>query len=311
MRVPDQISKTVLFLGILTGEGEKYIGTGYIVTVAYGPGQVFTATQESVTTTVRVPFAFLVTARHVAEALEGQDFYIRANGRDGKVKVIQRAHDTRWWYHPTEKGSVDSALTFFPPESLYELDFEPIPITMFVGDETIKNENLGIGDEVFIAGLFTKVLGEARNIPIVRTGTVAMMPGERIPFRGELIDAYLVESRSIGGLSGSPVFIRQTISTPVTVDRFKPRWPSKRPEAGIGQRIARELRGVGRFYFLGSMIGHWQVPQGVILTESEAVNMGISPVVPAHKILEVIRQQELVQTMHRINSEAMPQGLAL
>jgi hypothetical protein len=32
MRVPDQISKTVLFLGILTGGEEKYIGTGYIVT---------------------------------------------------------------------------------------------------------------------------------------------------------------------------------------------------------------------------------------------------------------------------------------
>src|ERR1017187_8789879 len=94
MRVPDQISKTVLFLGILTGEEEKYIGTGYIVTVAYGPGQVFTETQESVTTSVRVPFAFLVTARHIAEALEGQDFYIRANGKDKKVKVIQRAYDS-------------------------------------------------------------------------------------------------------------------------------------------------------------------------------------------------------------------------
>jgi hypothetical protein len=28
MRVPDQISKTVLFLGILTGEEEKYIAPG-------------------------------------------------------------------------------------------------------------------------------------------------------------------------------------------------------------------------------------------------------------------------------------------
>jgi hypothetical protein len=177
---------------------------------------------------------------------------------------------------------------------------------MFVSDETIKNQNLGIGDEVFIAGLFTKVLGEARNIPIVRTGTVAMIPGEKIPFHGKSIDAYLVESRSIGGLSGSPVFVRETISTPVTVDRLKPRWPHNRTEAGVGQGLVAELRGLGRFYFLGSMIGHWQVPQGVILTESEAVNRGISPVVPAQKILEIISQQELVQAMHRLNTEVIP-----
>ena len=75
MRVPDQILKTALFLGVLTGEGEKYFGTGFIITVAYGRGHVFeTKHPEGGVTTIRVPFAFLVTAKHVAETLEGQTF---------------------------------------------------------------------------------------------------------------------------------------------------------------------------------------------------------------------------------------------
>jgi hypothetical protein len=78
---------------------------------------------------------------------------------------------------------------------------------MFADTETIAHHDLGVGDEVFITGLFTKVTETTKNIPIVRTGTVAMMPGEEIPFGNNLIEAYLIESRSIGGLSGSPVFV--------------------------------------------------------------------------------------------------------
>jgi len=40
-----------------------------------------------------------------------------------------------------------------------------------------------------------------------------MIPGEKIPFGKNLIEAYLVEMRSIGRLSGSPVFVRETLKT--------------------------------------------------------------------------------------------------
>ena len=306
MRVPDQISNTVVFLGVLTGEGEKYVGTAFIVTVAYGPGHIYTFAEGGVSTTIRVPFAFLVTAKHIVDDLEAGELYVRANGKDGTVKTIKLGDNTKWWFHPTEKDSVDVAVAFFPPDSLYQLDFKPIPVTMFVAtEETIQTLNLGIGDEVFVAGLFTKVMGQERNHPIIRTGTVAMMPTEKIPFRDKQIYAHLVECRSIGGLSGAPVFIRQTVSVPTTVDRFRPLWPPNLGPAGMEQPLRAELRGVGRFYFFGSMIGHWEVPQGFTLTKREAANMGIAPIVPAAKILEVISQQELVHEMHRINSEVL------
>jgi hypothetical protein len=56
--------------------------------------------------------------------------------------------------------------------------------------------------------------GRKRNIPIVRTGNISMIPSEKVPGiqirRGESVESevYLIEARSVGGLSGSPVFIR-------------------------------------------------------------------------------------------------------
>src|SRR5436309_3387462 len=94
---------------------------------------------------------------------------------------------------------------------------------MFLTDKKIDDCFIGPGDEVFMTGLFTRLEGRSRNIPIVRMGKVAMMPGEEMlpdakisGWRGG-IEAYLVEARSAGGMSGSPAFVRQTISHEVSV----------------------------------------------------------------------------------------------
>ena len=43
-------------------------------------------------------------------------------------------------------------------------------------------------------------------MPILRMGNLAAYPQERVQVEGVEMDAYLIEARSIGGLSGSPVF---------------------------------------------------------------------------------------------------------
>lgn len=53
------------------------------------------------------------------------------------------------------------------------------------------------------------------------------------------------------------------------------------------------------------MIGHWGTPTNYTPTMREAVNMGISPVVPAYKILEIIRQPELIAMADKISSEML------
>jgi hypothetical protein len=61
-----------------------------------------------------------------------------------------------------------------------------------------------------------------------------------------------------------------------------------------------EMQGTGRFFLFGSVIGHWDIPIGFTATRAEAINMGVAPVVPAHKIKEIILQPELLQKMKTI-----------
>ena len=56
-----------------------------------------------------------------------------------------------------------------------DTDIEHVPISVFADEAKLKKYGVGIGDEVFIAGLFTKVTETTQNIPIVRVGNVAMM----------------------------------------------------------------------------------------------------------------------------------------
>src|SRR5207249_4040069 len=88
---------------------------------------------------------------------------------------------------------------------------------------------IGIGDAVLISGLFAYLGGEKRNLPIVRMGNIAMMPGtERIPVerhkvRGrtiEDVEGYLIEVRSRSGMSGSPCFVRATIKAELRRDQL-------------------------------------------------------------------------------------------
>jgi hypothetical protein len=100
-------------------------------------------------------------------------------------------------------------------------------------------------------------------------GAIALMPEEPVPTSFGNVDAYLVEVRSIGGLSGSPVFV----------------WSA-------GPRIiGNERSGGGVFAMLGLVHGHWDIPHDAASPdtgfESERLNVGIAVVVPAHRVLEV------------------------
>lgn len=310
MRVPDIVLKSAVFLGLDGPTGKEYGGTGYIISVDYGPGYVFTSEDAGFNKGIRYPLMFLATAAHVAEKLEATDFYIRANRRHGALAEIKvEEGSVRWWYHATERDAVDAAVMVLPVGTMFATDIVPIPVTGFVSKQIIDNSNLGIGDEVFVAGLFKNAKGTSKNIPIIRIGNVAMMPGEKIFFPTEQrpdqwLHADLLESRSTGGLSGSPVFIRETIRINTG---YKPRpgvllEPMSIPPPEIPGLEKIELSGVGRFYFFGSMIGHWRVQAGFSNTRDEVVNMGIAPMVPANKILEIFEQPELKNLMNTLHA---------
>jgi hypothetical protein len=269
MRIPDHLLKSVGFVSRYNANvGEeaelRFGGTAFIVGVRMEGNN---------------GLAHLVTAKHVAEAIEPQEAVIAMNGKDG-APLFLRTGEARWFYHPTEKDSVDVAVIQFGSMRFEDYDITWIPEDIFATDKRIAEFDIGLGDELVIVGLFTRFSGSTHLIPLVRTGNIAMMPKDKLPEGGSFggMDAYLAEGRSIGGLSGSPVFVRNTVNMPV--------------QTATGTLT---ISGLGSLHLLGLMHGHWEVPVSFSnLEQAEAVNMGVSIIVPAKKILETLYHPELV-----------------
>jgi hypothetical protein len=118
-------------------------------------------------------------------------------------------------------------------------------------------------------------------MPILRHGILSMLPDAPIQVDSGFEEVYLTEVRSIGGISGSPVYVRRTIHLSTTDD-------------------GDEVSGLGtRFYLLGLMRTHWDINAGKLNQQRlevtrDGVNMGIGVVVPSAKIIEVINHPDFV-----------------
>jgi hypothetical protein len=110
-----------------------------------------------------------------------------------------------------------------------------------------------------------------------------MLPATRIPVKNfEPMEAYVAE---IEGLSGSPVWVRPTDNI------------NAAQKDGGEAKPSVPLNADTDLIFLGLLHGRWAVSRTVMegLNAQYAENMlsGMSIIVPAHKILEVINQPEL------------------
>lgn len=280
MRLPDEVQKCVVFLGRRemnqrTGVIEERLGgTAFFVALEVGMG---------------ASLICLVTAAHVAKQVENGEFFIRANTKKGVSQKywLDAGITARWIFHPDD-SSVDAAVLLWAPPP--EVDFLCIPKSMFLPESKIDSKGIGVGDETYVTGLFLFHAGQDRNEPIVRTGNLAMMPKERIPVkrwhkRG--INGYLIEGRSIGGFSGSPVFVQRSIEVQPT------------------ETSGRRPLAAGAIFWLGLMHGHWNADHTMVdsvqsSTDPESViNAGVSIVVPCHSILEVLSHPAIRETANK------------
>lgn len=289
MQVPDEVRKCAFFVcSYEEGCGinqYKCGGTGFFVKYKVDSYE----------------FIYLVTAKHVitqASKNDKQEVILRINKKDGSFAYITtKSFD--WKNHPTDPFA-DVAVLGAPIDSRI-FDFVTIPSGLIVTKDIIYKEGIGCGDEVFLTGLFVNHYGKRKNIPIIRIGNIASMPEEPVILKlGKSkigIDAYLIEARSIGGLSGSPVFIN--------VGGYRIRGSSIEPRTNI-------------FYLLGLIWGHWDLDlepkdkpdeedsttkKDTLSEDSfnqESVNMGIAIVTPAEKILETIEQEYYIKKREEI-----------
>lgn len=271
MRVSDEILKCVGFISP-DETPARYGGTAFVVGIPVNETE---------------GMLHLVTAKHVAVAV-GESFAIGINGKDG-MPIWMKNGGVRWFYHPTEADCVDVAVLPFASAQTASYDVRHIPVDMFATEERITRFEIGLGDEVVNVGLFAPFAGKSHFIPIVRTGNIGMMPKDRVPSQqfGD-IEVYLVEGRSLGGLSGSPVFCRSTVNL---------------SGVGILGQPGR-LSGLGQMHLLGLMHGHWDIPTSFEPGSRDQINMGVAIVIPAKKILEVLYSPELVE----LREEAVREG---
>jgi hypothetical protein len=276
MLVPNHVRDCVIFVGREvnpTNDGTpdfSLCGTAFLVA-------------RPVTGTNGEEFAtYLVTAKHVIDGIKkdgGYRVWLRMNLSGGKFDWIHTSLSD-WLYHPGG-ALVDAAVLPFdidlPEFDLEKHDHRACPLHLSLDPEKIERERIGIGDELLFVGLFTQHYGSERNIPIVRVGNIAALPGEAVNTRLGPMDAYLAEARSIGGLSGSPVFVN--LGTARVIDRKLLLAETENP----------------KILLLGLMHGHWDSPDstiGISATDSsssgETVNMGIAIVVPIKRILEIL-----------------------
>lgn len=224
-------------------------------------------------------WGYMVTARHVAEAVADRDFFLRLNLKAGGSVIIQSpGQSCRWWVHPTDESADVAVVRWLPPEGT--LSLKRWNVADFVTARDISEGRFGPGDDIDMFGLFSPMPGEDQNLTILRKGTLSMLPNELVRTKRGPTEAYLVEARSIGGLSGSPVVVTETMAHTVGSARMK---------------------GIGKSALLGLVHGHWEFSESGESAEdpksftSDSGHSGVTIVVPAQKILDVINQEEIVE----------------
>lgn len=265
MRVPNELRQCVCFLcvkGIENGQERTfYGGTAFFVAVR---------TQDT-------EDHYLVTAKHCIERASAFGvLYARLNRTGGGAEII--ALPDRWLFSENEASDI-AVMPMSPDPAVF--DHASLNVDMFASEAIIKDHDIGVGDDLFVVGLFTRRHGTQRNIPIVRTGVISSMPEE--PFiddAGREYHVYLAEIRSLGGLSGSPVFVYLAPMRQITLEKNT-------------KRLAP------LYFVLGCIRGHWDLRTESVIDfandEDARLNTGIAAVTPIQAALDIIMSKDQVK----------------
>lgn len=222
---------------------------------------------------------YAVTARHVVEGAErnGLPLFLRMPKRDGTYED-QPAPAEAWERHPKTDVAAAAVRVSIPEDDLRVMSADALAT-----NELLETQAVSEGDDVFFSGLFAPHYGVGRPQPIIRFGNISLMPREPVtvqidPVTEAQVDAYLVEARSWGGQSGSPAFLYFA--------------PDRHPGS------ITFTQGQPTFVVLGIVQGHWRHKAGALAPDPSGeglieINMGISIVIPAQKVMEVLMAERL------------------
>lgn len=303
--VPNIIRKCVAFVGIARDDGSfTPTATGFFAHAGEGSLQrTHFVTAEHVVTLTKEK----IERDRYEKSVNGK-LAVRLNIKGGGSEVVP-LDDVHWWSHPDLNNLTDVAVT---PCSFGKDYFDHFPLPLWgsvVNSSTtahLKRRGAALGQEIAIIGLFRHHRGAERNEPLVRVGNIAAMPEERVWTKYcSYTEGYLVEAHSIGGLSGSPVFLNLTYSPPMTLNI-----------GGVTYEFGEDGKiDFHQYPLFGLMHGHWDIPNMTdeVVTEDidgqrESINAGVGVVIPVQKIIETLYQPELVEMRKKLEDEMRKEG---
>lgn len=215
-----------------------------------------------------------------------------------------------WVHHPD--GDDVAAYQLVVSTELY--DHTVIPLAWFMTRDDVAKEVFSAGDECFFIGRQLFLDGKDTNTPCARFGTIAMMSPE--PMRQRDRDGYkqesiVIEARSLGGFSGSPVFAYRTA---VMWDDEKKRGPDPKPNPipNLGERLAVGGVLASPMAVLGIDWGHYNARSVIVSPDGEPTpseqhdlfNAGMMLAVPAWKIADLLMSEGMRQMRDEKADEA-------
>jgi hypothetical protein len=282
--------------------GESTGGSGFLVAMpCFGDGWLL----EGECPQGAYHHLYAVTNRHV---IEGDCSVVRLNKDSGGVKdgycsVIPFTPDN--W---TCINGHDIAVA--PIDYKENNKWLFVSTDRFLTKKIAADFDVGIGDETFTVGRFINHDGRQQNTPSLRWGHVAMMPREVAnsdnPTQSE--ESFIVETHSISGYSGSPIFVRplptdkllaqsQIPQISPTNSSVFPQLVSKSPSGLITSRTGGPwLLGI-HWAYLHNWVDEEIMVDGKIMKDTKRkirVNTGMSAVVPAWHLLELLERDEFV-----------------
>jgi hypothetical protein len=253
------------------------------------------------------------TAHHYAVsnwhvAVQGGASIIRFNTKDGGTRFLEY-DPSQWLFEPCsdDLAAVDITADIRETDQIF-VQSE----ASFLTQDIINEYAIEFGEDVFMIGMFASHHGGKRNIPAARFGNLSMLASPEAPITLEneaKRPAHLVDMRSRGGFSGSPVFIYRTpsgnLSSP-TMHRMKDPHPTG--YSGSNMRTRKE-------WFVGLMGIHcgqfWETIEvrkansknerrgdPIVEGDTLSVHGGMTIVAPAWRVTDLLNL-EAFETMRR------------
>lgn len=275
------LAGAIIFLFSIT---QQPIGTGFIV------GYPISEDGKNV-----IPI--IVTAKHVIG--DNNKILGRFSTKEGEVTAFVEydienlKQNNDYWEHPSDEGVDISA---FRTLHFSQTEYNPVPLELIATKDIFNKLEICETDRIIFPSMLINFMGLSKNYPVVRNGTIALIPKEKVPLKykvgsKEIItkqEVILVDATSIPGASGSPIFL----------------WP--------GPRLKNKTFQIGgtKPYLIGIMHGFYPAwPKEIIeleITEAKLMyqeNSGVAIIFPSWKLNDIFKQEKFLNRIEELKSE--------